>query len=228
MKEVIREAEKYVRNLFSKVYIPGHDWLHTCRVRNLALYIAEDYNVNKLALELATLFHDTGRIEDDNENHAKISARIAKDFLERFDVDIETFNIVIRSIEEHDGIVEPTYLEGKILQDADKLDGMGAVGLLRIVESAVLKRMYEYDEENPFGIGFNGDLESWIKENLGEVPNKRMRVNEYIVEEIIGKEMQWINMFWTEKAKRIAIRRFEFMKRFLKELLKDLEESGVI
>ena len=227
MKDIIREAEKYVYNLFSNIYLPGHDWLHTCRVKNLALLIAEDFNVNKLALELAALFHDTGRIEDD-ENHAKISARIAKDFLKSFNLEREVVDIVVRSVEEHDGIEEPTYLEGKILQDADKLDGMGAIGLIRVAESAVPKRMYEYDERNPFGMGFNGNLEDWISRNLSDVPNKNMRVDEYIIEEIIGKEMQWINMLWTEKAKRIALRRFEFMKKFLEELLKDLKESGVI
>jgi uncharacterized protein len=229
MRDIIKDAERFVCNFYSNVYLPGHDWLHACRVRNLALLIAEDFNVNKMALELAALFHDTGRVEND-ENHAMISARIAKDFLEKFDFDLEeeTVDIIIKSIEEHDGIDEPTYLEGKILQDADKLDGMGAIGLIRVAEAAVLKRMYEYDVENPFGIGFTGDLEDWIEKNLIEIPNKNMRVDEYIVEEIIGKEMQWINMLWTEKAKKIAVRRFKFMNTFLKELLKDLKESGVI
>ncbi|WP_324735233.1 HD domain-containing protein [Thermococcus sp. SY098] len=227
MRDIIKEAEEFVRNTFLNTYSPGHDWLHTNRVRKLALTIAEDYNVNKLALELAALFHDIGRIENE-KNHAKISAEIAKEFLKNFDIDADTVEIAIKSIEEHDRIDEPTYLEGKILQDADKLDGMGAIGLMRVVESAVLKHMSEYDEENPFGVGFNGDITSWIEKNLKLIPNNKMRTNKYIIEEIIGKELQWINMFWTEKAKKIALRRFEFMKRFIIELFQDLKESGVI
>ena len=55
-----------------------------------------------------------------------------------------------------------------------------------------------------------------------------MRVDSYIIEEIIGKEMQWINMMWTDRARRMAERRFNFMKIFLKEHEKDLKEPGVI
>jgi len=226
MNEVVRKAEEFVYNQYLKVYLPGHDWLHTCRVRKLALFIAGDFDVNRQALELAALFHDVGRVEDD-ENHALISARIAKGFLSDFRLKEDFVDIVVRSIEEHDGINEPTYLEGKILQDADKLDGIGAVGLIRIAEAAVSKRAIEYDEKNPFGVGYDGNLNEWIKENIGQIPSG-LRVDEYIIEEIIGKEMQWINMLWTEKAKKMAERRFNFMKTFLKELEMDLMESGVL
>ena len=227
MKEVFRRAEEFVLNQYSKVYLPGHDWLHTCRVRNLALFIAEDFDVDRHALELAALFHDVGRVEGD-ENHASASARIAKDFLSDFELEVDFVDIVVRSVGEHEGINEPTYLEGKILQDADKLDGMGAIGLIRIAKAAVSKRAIEYDEKNPFGIGYCGNLNEWIEENIGQMPNKNLRVDEYIIEEIIGKEMQWINMLWTEKARKMAERRFNLMKTFLKELEMDLGESGVL
>jgi len=226
MNDIVKKAEEFVRNQFSKVYLPGHDWLHTCRVRNLALAIAEDFDVDKRALELAALFHDVGRVESD-EHHALASARIAKDFLSDFKLEEGFVDIVVKSIEEHDGISEPTYLEGKILQDADKLDGMGAIGLIRIAEAAASKRALEYDEKNPFGIGYGGNLNEWIGENLKQIPS-RLRVDEYIIEEIIGKEMQWINMLWTEKARKMAERRFNLMKTFLKELEMDLRESGVL
>jgi len=227
MNDSLRAAEIFVRKYYLKAYVPGHDWMHACRVRNLALFVGEGYEINKQALEMAALFHDVGRVEDDN-NHALASARVAMDFLKNFDFEDWFVDIVIKSIAEHERIHEPTYLEGKILQDADKLDGMGAIGMIRIVEAAVTsKQSIEYDDANPFGAGCT-DLEEWIDENIKEIPNKNLRVDSYIIEEIIGKEMQWINMMWTDRARRMAERRFNFMKIFLKELEKDLKEPGVI
>jgi len=226
LRTLIRNAEEFVRSrLFGCA--GGHDWLHTCRVRNLALKIARNYSVNISALELSALFHDVGRTESD-KNHAAISAKIAKNFLNNYRLSPEFVEIVIKSIEEHSSIEEPTYFEGKILQDADKLDGMGAIGLMRVAEHGAIKGMLEYDPRNPMGQGFSGDIFAWIDTNLKEVPNKRMRVNEFIVEELLGKEMQWINMLWTKEAKEIAKRRFDFMKSFIYELYLELVESDVL
>ncbi|MBE8539375.1 HD domain-containing protein [Geoglobus acetivorans] len=224
--DIIKKAEKFVRHVYSNKYIPGHDWLHTCRVRNLALTIADGCDINKEALEIAALFHDVGRVRSD-KNHAIASAEIAMDFLKNFDLEVEFVDVVVKSIEEHERLYEPTYLEGKILQDADKLDGMGAIGIIRAAEASAFNSKLEYDTQNPFGVGCT-DLEEWIDENIRQIPNRNLRVDKYLIEEIIGRQMQWINMMWTEKARRMAQRRFDLMKTFLKELEKDLREAGVV
>jgi len=227
MNKVVKNAEKFVRRYFLKFYCPGHDWLHTQRVRNLVLFISKGFKINRPALEIAALFHDLGRAKS-GPFHALISAKMVKDFLKALPIKRESINIIIKSVKEHEKMAEPTYLEGKILQDADKLDAMGAIGIIRNSEDASVKNVLEYDEENPFGKGYKKNLEKWIEKNIKEIPNKRLRINKFLIEEIIGKEMQWVNIMWTKKGKEMAKKRFNFMKNFLEELKNNLKEADVL
>jgi len=227
MNKIIEKAEKFVKNYFLKFSNPGHDWLHTSRVRNLALSIGKDFKINQSVLEIAALFHDVGYIEN-KKFHAPASARTAKDFLKDFNLEKGFIDIITKSIIEHENIDEPTYLEGKILQDADKLDGMGAIGIIRITGGSSFKHSPEYDKENPFGRGYKGNLEKWIKKNVKEAPKKKLRTDEYLIENIIGREMQWINMMWTEKGSKMAKNRFDFMKSFLIEFENNLKEASIL
>ena len=114
----------------------GHDYEHTLRVYSLCMKLAElEGGVDIQVLKAASLLHDVARPLEHKlgVSHATKSAEIAKEILEGTDFPggkIEKVCRVIRSHRFTEG-VEPQDLEGKILQDADRLDAIGAIGIAR-------------------------------------------------------------------------------------------------
>jgi len=114
----------------------GHDWWHVYRVYNNAMHIAkEEENVNLWVVQLAALLHDIADWKFNDGDHL-IGAHVAKEWLKSLDVD----DHIVRQVEEilHDisfkGAGEKSPMktkEGEIVQDADRLDAMGAIGIGR-------------------------------------------------------------------------------------------------
>lgn len=128
---IVENAKKYIENLFSN-NSDGHDLAHTLRVYELAKTIAREYSQCKsIIVELASLLHDADDYKLFNtENNAN-----ARRFLEEQDVSEETIDeicSVINSVSfsKNKGKT-PDTLEGKIVQDADRLDALGAIGIAR-------------------------------------------------------------------------------------------------
>lgn len=115
----------------TSIYGPDevHGWPHIQRVSIYALSIGSHYSIDSTALSFACLFHDI--CKKDPGDHGLASSKEARKWL--YKLDSKTLNIVLRSIEEHNKPNKPFYLEGQILQDADKLDGLGAIGLIRTI-----------------------------------------------------------------------------------------------
>ena len=114
----------------------GHDWWHVERVRNIARRIRETEGGDALVIDLALLLHDVGDrkvIHQDDDNYS-----IAEDFLMSHSVDEEIVRHVMAIIthmsysksldETHDA---PDSIEFQIVQDADRLDALGAIGIAR-------------------------------------------------------------------------------------------------
>jgi len=114
----------------------NHDINHIRRVLNNAITIWETEGGNIFAIKLACILHDIGRpIERlTGEDHAKISAQIAKRLLTLWNVEEEIQKIVYDAIYNHrfSNKREPKTIEGKILSDADKIDAIGAIGIARV------------------------------------------------------------------------------------------------
>ncbi|WP_201763917.1 HD domain-containing protein [Archaeoglobus sulfaticallidus] len=108
----------------------SHDHEHVKRVLNLALYIAEREGGDIAIVKKAAELHDIAR---DKENHAVEGAKIAREILKEEGFDREFIDRVAHCIEAHSfsSGIEPKTLEAKILSDADKLDAMGAIGVVR-------------------------------------------------------------------------------------------------
>lgn len=110
----------------------GHDSLHIERVVALAKYLAKfEDDVNLFVIELAALLHD---IEDVKLNHA--GSGVVQRFLDENDIPIDERNQIIDIIDNLSysstlkGKIERTK-EGQIVQDADRLDALGAIGIAR-------------------------------------------------------------------------------------------------
>ncbi|MEM2899691.1 MAG: HD domain-containing protein [Thermoplasmata archaeon] len=114
----------------------AHRWGHVLRVERNALKIASHYKgVNLDALLLASVLHDIDQPFDKKREHAKASANLARKILKEEGADDDLIELVARIIEEHSSedldLGGPKIIESKILFDADKLDGLGAIGIAR-------------------------------------------------------------------------------------------------
>lgn len=132
MKEsVIEQAIAYVKDVFEREY-SGHDYFHTLRVFKMATRIAEREGANVEIVQLAALLHDVDDRKlspDTYEGQIKTRRFLAEHGLEN-DA-IEQICRIVREVSFGANTEAPTTLEGKCVQDADRLDAIGALGIAR-------------------------------------------------------------------------------------------------
>lgn len=126
----------------------SHDMGHINRVEALCLEIQKTEGGDSQILQLAALLHDVGVIKEHEEggDHALYSAEIATEFLGRAGAEKELIEAVTACIRSHRfsaGEI-PDSLEARILQDADRLDALGAVGIFRSIFSMGALRMLKH------------------------------------------------------------------------------------
>ena len=114
-----------------------HDRFHIERVCNLAVRIAKEENADLNVIKAAALLHDIARAKEDEgkiADHATEGAKMARKILEEVNFPKEKIAKVIHCIEAHrfKKRMEAKSLEAKILQDADRLDIIGAIGIARV------------------------------------------------------------------------------------------------
>lgn len=113
----------------------GHDWFHIERVYKNAILIGEGEQCNMLVVQLGALLHDVADSKFHNGDET-VGPRVARAFLESENVDEETITHVIAIIENisfKGGNFEKKFssIELDIVQDADRLDAIGAIGIAR-------------------------------------------------------------------------------------------------
>ncbi|MBQ7249222.1 MAG: HD domain-containing protein [Deltaproteobacteria bacterium] len=129
-QQIITRAEKFVREFFAKD-ASGHDAWHTFRVRSLALRLAEMEGADPLTVELAALLHDVDDRKLSPQTHETLGNAVG--FLRKENVEearIGQICAIIRALSFSSGLV-PESLEGRVVQDADRLDAIGAIGIAR-------------------------------------------------------------------------------------------------
>lgn len=145
LSNVIERTEHYVREtLFNES--TGHDWWHIKRVYNLALHIAGEEKksggqIDSVVVQLAVLLHDIADWKFQNGNDL-IGSQKAREWLMSVNTDENTVSHVCQIIEKISfkgaGVSDnmPT-IEGAIVQDADRLDALGAIGIARCFAAGV-------------------------------------------------------------------------------------------
>jgi uncharacterized protein len=131
---VLASTEAYVRSRMEGEG-SGHDWWHVHRVRNVALRLAAEEGADPFVVELAALLHDVA----DHKFHGgddTVGPRVSREWLEGLDVDEATVAHVCAIVGELSfrGAGVPTPMstrEGEVVQDADRLDALGAIGVAR-------------------------------------------------------------------------------------------------
>ncbi len=131
--DVVARTSARVRELLAGD-ASGHDWWHSERVRRLALRLAGDEGADALVVELAALLHDVGDWKSSGDPHAP--ARHAREWLGSLGLPPATVEHVAEIVDtlSFKGAGVPTpmrTLEGQVVQDADRLDALGAIGIAR-------------------------------------------------------------------------------------------------
>ena len=210
MQNIIENALKYVEEVFRTDY-SGHDYFHTFRVYKMASKIAIEENANLAIVQLAVLLHDVDDAKLSPETYAN------KDKARRFlsinnvnDANIETICQIIDEISYrgNDSVI-PKTLEGKCVQDADRLDAMGAIGIARA-----------------FAYGGNHNR---VMHDPDISPNLEMDAEEYrnhistTINHFYEKLFMLKNLMNTDIAKSIAQDRESYMKEYISEFMDEWE-----
>ena len=204
-KIIIEKAKGFVRNKLCGGG-GGHDWFHIERVYNLARYLAEKENANSFIVEMTALLHDIDDWKFSNSNDTNTTA--TEDFLKSIEVDEDSFERIINIIQTMSykgGVVDSTQhtLEGKIVQDADRLDAIGAIGIARTFAYGGSKNRQIYDPS----------IKPMDFKDLNEVKNAENHTINHFYEKLLKLK----DLMNTDTAKEIAEKRHKFMEDFLEE-----------
>lgn len=134
---------------------PAHDVSHFERVVVSAKRLAEQEGANLKVVVPAAWLHDFVVVPKDDPRRSKasrLSGEAAIEFLKQIEYPSEFYDDIAHAIEAHSfsaGLTART-IEAKVVQDADRLDGLGAIGLARLFVTAGLMRRALYDPRDPF------------------------------------------------------------------------------
>jgi len=210
--ELIHSTIEYVRKTLSGAE-GGHDWWHVFRVWNTARKIAETEDVDLLVVELGALLHDIA----DSKFHGgdeSIGPRMAGEFLSSLNLPEGTiFHVqqIIKNISFKGGKEARQFSspELDVVQDADRLDAMGAIGIARTFNFGGHKNREIYNPEIP--PDFNMDKEAY---KSSAAPT----LNHFYEKLLLLKDL--MN---TSTGRKMAQTRHDFMLKFLDEFYREWE-----
>ena len=209
-KELLEKTLQYIQERFQNDY-SGHDCYHSVRVYKLSTSICKGENADLEIVQLAALLHD---VDDYKVFGGKIGASSnAEAFLKRnkiADAKIKVICEIIATISFKGTDTQiPKSLEGKIVQDADRLDVIGAIGIART-----------------FAYGGSKNRSMHIP---NEKPREDMNGEEYsksngtTINHFYEKLLKLKDLMNTETAKALAESRHKYMENFLNEFLNEWE-----
>ena len=188
---------------------PSHDFSHIQRVYKNAKKLAKEEKANSKILLAATLLHDIVKFpkSDPRSITSSIkSANKAKNILKKYSFSQNEIRIIADAIQDHSFSRKktPKTLEGKILQDADRLDAIGAIGIARAFAVSGSERRPFYRKSDPFCSKRRPDDQRWT------------------VDHFYKKLLHLEKSMHTKSAKIEAKRRTKILKKYLSDLKKEI------
>lgn len=191
----------------------GHDWFHIERVYKNAVQIAQDSNdISILVVELGALLHDIADSKFHNGDES-VGPKIAREFLQMHQVDENIIQEVVNIIENisfkntKDNTLTYTSKELQIVQDADRLDAIGAIGIARAFNYGGFKNRELYNPE--------------VNPNLNMSKEEYKNSNAPTLNHFYEKLLLLKDKMNTQKGKELAEERHRFMEHFLQQFYKE-------
>lgn len=210
--------EKYIEQLYPLVISlfkddsSGHDTSHLERTMNIALYLQKKEGGDRIIIGIAAFLHDVHRIMQ-NESKVFVSPKDSldkiKDILKHITLSKEQIEKICYCIEYHEEYnwngTNVSDINTLILQDADNLDAIGAIGIGRTFSYGGSHKIPMYDSNIPLNKSddyseFEGNDPSTIHHFYHKLFKLKENMN-------------------TKTAKKLAIKRTKYMKKFIKEFL---------
>jgi uncharacterized protein len=189
----------------------AHGWEHIERVYRLAVYIAKLENADTFIVSIAALMHDIGHLSTEKSvHHAELSISMADELLLACGVSADSREVILHAIAAHSFSlgIEPRTLEAKVVRDADRLDGLGAIGILRWAITGTFRRSGEtqtYHPDDPFA--------EWHT-----LDDRR-----YMLDHFFTKLLKLEDTMATQTGRVLARERTAFMRAYLDEFKRELE-----
>lgn len=208
--DLINNSLEFIKVLFKDDF-SGHDYFHSLRVYKLATRICQTEKADIELVQLAAILHDTDDYKLFNLQSTTCSNAI--NFMKDQKLSEDTIDKVCKIINEvsfkGNDTVKPETIEGQIVQDADRLDAIGAIGIARTFAYGGSKNIEMYNPEiKP-------------KANMNEQEYKHH--NGTVINHFYEKLLLLKDMMNTGEAKRIAKKRHNYMLEFIFEFQKECE-----
>ena len=208
--EILKITEDYIKENFIKEST-GHDWWHIKRVHDLAIKINEKEHQNEFIIKMIALLHDVFDEKFSKGNVVENLVELMKKLNIYNQIDKDDLENILNSINNlgFKGGFNKAEIsdEGKIVQDADRIDSIGAIGIARCFAFGGKKGNTIY----------NPDMGIIEIHNYEEYRNKERHSINHFYEKLL-KIKDTIN---TETAREIAIERTKYMENFLDEFYKE-------
>lgn len=215
LNNYIEQIRAKVLTLFNKDS-SGHDITHLERTMNLALALQKQEGGDEIVIGIAAFLHDIHRIMQNEIGRfvsPKDSLEKVREIISVIDLTEEQINKILHCIENHE-VYNWNHPDNKeedintlILQDADNLDAIGAIGIGRTFSYGGAHGILMYHEQVPLEIGTK------FAEENGNDPSTIHHFYHKLF--LLGNNMN------TETAKKMASKRIDFMKDFVEEFLNE-------
>jgi uncharacterized protein len=210
MKNLIQNTVEFVKEKLEGAEA-GHDWFHIERVWKLAKKIAETESCNQEVVELAALLHDIADPKFHNGDET-LALKVSSEFLESQNAEeelIEQVLFIIKNIsfKNRGEVPQNLPVELKIVQDADRIDAIGAIGIGRTFNFGGFKNNPMYDPN--------------VEPKLNMSKEEYKKSNGTTINHFYEKLLLLKDLMNTEKGKEIAGERHDFMLKFLDQFYKE-------
>ncbi len=212
---VLAETYEEAQRRFAGIEDLAHGWEHVQRVYHLALSLAEQEKADRFIVGMAALLHDLGRTASQNvdgketRHHTDLSIELARELLDAQQVTADKQRAILHAIDAHSFSrnIEPLTLEAGIVRDADRLDALGATGILRWAVTGTMRRTAQtrnFHPEDPFAEWHTPD-------------DKR-----YLLDHFYTKLLKLSATMTTASGRVLADQRTTFMREYLEQLRKEI------
>lgn len=206
-EQLIEATKSFVKETLQNAE-GGHDWFHIERVYNNALLISKTENVDVFVVKLGALLHDIAdsKFHDGNET---LGPQLAREFLFKHNVDSSIIEHVVNIIKHisfknsFDNTSDFTSNELKVIQDADRLDAIGAIGIARCFNYGGFKNRPLFDPS--------------VKPNLNMNKETYKASTAPSINHFYEKLLLLKDKMNTKTGKQIAEKRHKFMTLYLEQ-----------